>query len=117
MKCLGRVYRTCFIGGLCLTILLASAALVGFGMRSIRHTKHNRAWGTEAPGASVFKLRDGDVYHTYSTFAVGLAELSLVHSVLDLTPTGRDEGGDRHNMWWIKHKEEYEAEPAAAKKA
>ena len=86
-------------------------------MRSIRHTKHNRAWGTEAPGASVFKLRDGDVYHTYSTFAAGLAELSLVHSVLDLTPTGRDEGGDRHNMWWIKHKEEYEAEPAAAKKA
>ena len=57
------------------------------------------------------------MYHTYSTFAAGLAELSLVHSVLDLTPTGRDEGGDRHNMWWIKHKEEYEAEPAAAKKA
>jgi hypothetical protein len=32
MKCLGRVCRTCFIGGLCLTTLLASAALVGFGI-------------------------------------------------------------------------------------
>ena len=40
---------------------------------------HYRAWGTEAPGASVFKLHDGDVYHTYSTFAAGLAELSLVY--------------------------------------
>eukprot|EP00040_Diaphanoeca_grandis_P015766 m.80838 g.80838 ORF g.80838 m.80838 type:complete len:246 (-) comp25354_c2_seq1:234-971(-) len=66
------------------------------------------AWGLDAPGFSVFKRQDGRVYHTYSTFSAGIADLSLMHTVLDLTPTGRDEGGEgKSNMWWAKHKEKY----------
>jgi predicted dithiol-disulfide oxidoreductase (DUF899 family) len=74
---------------------------------------YGRTWkyGSEAPGLSVFKKDpdDGTVYHTYSTFAAGLATspgLSLVHSLLDVTPTGRDEKSKRP-MWWVKHKAEY----------
>lgn len=69
-------------------------------------------WGTEGPGLSVFK-RDrsanggaGAVYHSYSTFSAGLGSLSLVLSMLDLTPEGRGEEGGK-NMWWVKHKEQY----------
>ena len=72
------------------------------------------------------------MYRTYSTYAAGLGNLSLgdhcvmiyfgllhliiifyfticqwsVHSLLDITSTGRDEDGKRP-MWWVKHKEEY----------
>uniref|UniRef100_A0A7S3GK72 Uncharacterized protein n=2 Tax=Palpitomonas bilix TaxID=652834 RepID=A0A7S3GK72_9EUKA len=76
---------------------------------------YGRRWryGSEAPGLSVFaKDGEGNVYHTYSTFAAGLATvptLSLVHSLLDVTPEGRAESG-KHPMWWVKHKEEYEHE-------
>jgi len=71
----------------------------------------NRTWpyGKHAPGISVFQLReDGKIYHTYSTFAAGLAEFQTVFSLLDITPEGRKEkGGNSHNMFWLKHKEEY----------
>jgi predicted dithiol-disulfide oxidoreductase (DUF899 family) len=68
----------------------------------------NRKWlyGKEAPGLSVFRRQDGKVYRTYSTYAAGLGDLSLVHSLCDLTTTGRDEKG-KSNMWWVKHKEDY----------
>eukprot|EP00049_Salpingoeca_infusionum_P020543 m.364358 g.364358 ORF g.364358 m.364358 type:complete len:68 (+) comp26734_c0_seq1:596-799(+) len=48
------------------------------------------------------------VYHSYSTFAAGMGDLSLVHTLLDRLPSGRDEKGPgKHNMWWVKHKEQY----------
>jgi len=44
----------------------------------------------QIPGASVFvKGDDGTIYHTYSTFGRGLDMLNTVHSLLDLTPSGR----------------------------
>ena len=66
------------------------------------------AWGPEGPGLSVFKKDSatGAIYHTYSTYAAGLGGLSLVLSLLDLTPGGRAEGNGR-NMWWVKHKLHY----------
>lgn len=68
----------------------------------------NRKWlyGKEAPGLSIFRRDNGKVYRTYSTYAAGLGDLSLVHSLLDLTTTGRDEK-NKSNMWWVKHKEDY----------
>jgi hypothetical protein len=45
---------------------------------------------------------------SYGTFAAGLADVSLVHSLLDIVPSGRDETGPgKRNMWWVKHKEDY----------
>jgi len=45
----------------------------------------------EQPGLSVFKLEDGQVYHTYSTYS-RLESLSGTYTFLDLTPAGRQEG-------------------------
>jgi len=73
----------------------------------------NRTWayGDTAPGITVFR-RDkgtGQLYKTYATFAAGLAAVSTVHSLLDLTATGRAEV-DRRPMWWVKAREQYSAD-------
>jgi predicted dithiol-disulfide oxidoreductase (DUF899 family) len=53
---------------------------------------------------------DAKIFHTYSTFSAGLGSLSIVHALLDICPSGRDETGPgKRNMWWVKHKEEYPA--------
>lgn len=47
---------------------------------------------SEGPGFSVFyKDYNGDIFHTYSTYALGLDMLNTVYNMLDLTPIGRNE--------------------------
>ena len=55
----------------------------------------------ERPGMSAFVLEDGDVYHTYSTYARGLDVLWGMYQWLDRAPKGRNETG----MWWRRHDE------------
>jgi predicted dithiol-disulfide oxidoreductase (DUF899 family) len=55
----------------------------------------------EAPGMSAFALEDGDVYHTYSTYARGLDGLWGMYQWLDRAPKGRNEPG----IWWRRHDE------------
>ena len=63
----------------------------------------------EAPGASVFyKDRNGEVFHTYSSYARGLDMLLGAYHFLDLTPKGRDEEGLAHTMAWVRHHDRYE---------
>ncbi|MBX3097176.1 MAG: DUF899 domain-containing protein [Fimbriimonadaceae bacterium] len=45
----------------------------------------------EAPGVSVFFAMDGDVFHTYSSFARGVESLTDSYALLDITPYGRQE--------------------------
>jgi len=61
----------------------------------------------ELPGASVFCKKDGNVFHTYSTYARGLDILLPVYNFLDLTPKGRDEDALPHPMAWIRHHDRY----------
>ena len=56
----------------------------------------------ERPGMSAFVLKDGVVYHTYSTFARGLDGLWGMYQWLDRAPLGRNEGDD---VWWLRHDE------------
>jgi predicted dithiol-disulfide oxidoreductase (DUF899 family) len=58
----------------------------------------------ERPGVSAFALRDGMVYHTYSTFARGLDGLWGMYQWLDRAPLGRNERG----IWW-RHRDSYPA--------
>ena len=52
---------------------------------------------------SVF-LRDGhDVYRTYGTTARGVDRLVFVHSILDLTPYGRQEDWEDSPPGWPRH--------------
>lgn len=65
--------------------------------------------GEELPGASVFyKDAQGEIFHTYSTYARGLDILLGAYNFLDLTPKGRDEAGMKpHAMAWVRHHDRY----------
>ena len=54
----------------------------------------------ERPGMSAFKLEDGVVYHTYSTYSRGLDALWGMYPWLDRAPLGRNEGD---GVWWRHH--------------
>jgi predicted dithiol-disulfide oxidoreductase (DUF899 family) len=61
----------------------------------------------EMPGLSVFhKDENGDVFHTYSTYARGLDVLVGAYNFLDLLPKGRDENPDS-TMDWVRRHDEY----------
>ncbi len=59
----------------------------------------------EMPGMSAFVLEDGEVYHSYSTYARGLDGLWGAYQWLDRAPLGRNEGD---GVWW-KRRDEYGA--------
>jgi predicted dithiol-disulfide oxidoreductase (DUF899 family) len=63
----------------------------------------------EGPGLSVFaKDANGDIFHTYSTYARGLDILLGAYNFLDLVPKGRDEDGLAFSMSWVRHHDKYE---------
>jgi predicted dithiol-disulfide oxidoreductase (DUF899 family) len=64
--------------------------------------------GDEMPGLSVFyKDENGDIFHTYSTYARGLDILAGTYNLLDLVPKGRDENPES-TMDWVRRHDEYE---------
>lgn len=63
---------------------------------------------TEAPGISVFfKDNDGNIFHTYSSYARGLDIFIGAYNLLDIVPKGRDEDGLSYTMEWIRHHDRY----------
>ena len=63
----------------------------------------------ELPGLSVFyKTENGDVFHTYSTYARGLDMLVGAYNLLDLVPKGRDENPES-TMDWVRRHDQYPA--------
>jgi predicted dithiol-disulfide oxidoreductase (DUF899 family) len=61
----------------------------------------------EMPGLSAFyKDENGDVFHTYSTYARGLDMLVGTYNFLDLVPKGRDENPDS-TMDWVRRHDQY----------
>jgi predicted dithiol-disulfide oxidoreductase (DUF899 family) len=58
----------------------------------------------ELPGASMFALRDGVVYHTYSAYARGLDATWGMFQWLDRAPLGRNEA----DGYWIQRHDQYE---------
>lgn len=62
----------------------------------------------EGPGLSVFaKDKDGDIFHTYSTYGRGLDIFLGAYNFLDHVPKGRDEEGLAHTMAWVRHHDKY----------
>jgi predicted dithiol-disulfide oxidoreductase (DUF899 family) len=59
---------------------------------------------TEGPGLSAYALSDGVVYRTYVTTARGLEPAMGYYSLLDRTPTGRNEA-DSMPIWLRRHDE------------
>ena len=62
----------------------------------------------ELPGLSVFyRDENGDIFHTYSTYARGLDALIGTYNFLDLVPKGRDENSESA-MDWVRRHDEYD---------
>lgn len=64
----------------------------------------------ERPGLSVFFKESDHLFHTYSTYARGLDNLLITHSLLDLTPLGRQDEVYGPMSW--KLHDEYEDDDA-----
>ena len=58
-------------------------------------------WTRDRAGMSAFVLKDGSVYHTYSSYARGLDSLWGMYQWLDRAPRGRNEIG----AWFRRHDE------------
>lgn len=64
--------------------------------------------GTDRPGISAFfKDENGEVYHTYSTYARGVDMFNAAYHYLDAAPLGRNEDGLAYPMEWVKHRIAY----------
>jgi len=61
---------------------------------------------SDREGISVFfKEKNGDIYHTYSTFARGIDIVNTTYHFLDLVPKGRDERG--RGQFWVRYHDKY----------
>jgi predicted dithiol-disulfide oxidoreductase (DUF899 family) len=62
----------------------------------------------ELPGLSVFyKDSQGEIFHTYSTYARGLDHFITAYQYMDVTPKGRDEA-ETPGMGWLRHHDRYD---------
>jgi predicted dithiol-disulfide oxidoreductase (DUF899 family) len=62
----------------------------------------------ELPGTSAFyRDTDGQVFHTYSSYARGLDLLIGAYNWLDIAPKGRDEDDLPRTMAWVRHHDKY----------
>lgn len=71
----------------------------------------SRFFSSEGPGVSVFfKDANGDIFHTYSSYARGLDMLNGAYHHLDLVPKGRDEAGLSFPQEWVRHHDKYDGQ-------
>lgn len=64
--------------------------------------------GEEAPGDSAFyKDEDGNIFHTYSSFARGGENQISTYMILDTAPLGRNEGEGENLTSWVRHHDKY----------
>ncbi|HEY9270946.1 DUF899 domain-containing protein [Achromobacter sp.] len=70
----------------------------------------------ENSGASAFfRDPDGEIFHTYSSFARGVERLAGAYNYLDFAPLGRNEHGPHFNLGdWVRHHDRYDDAPAHA---
>ncbi len=63
----------------------------------------------ESEGLSVLAIdAEGQIFHTYSTFARGVDIFNAAYQILDLTPKGRDEDDLEFSTSWLRRHDDYE---------
>jgi predicted dithiol-disulfide oxidoreductase (DUF899 family) len=61
----------------------------------------------EREGVSAFyRDKNGDIYHTYSSYERGIDLMNTTYNFIDLTAKGRDENPD-HPQDWVRYHDEY----------
>jgi predicted dithiol-disulfide oxidoreductase (DUF899 family) len=74
----------------------------------------SKAEGPDMPGVSVFfRTPEGEIFHTYSTYARGIDALNTAYQYLDLVPKGRDEADLPYPFTWLNYRDSYTPAPAA----
>ncbi|OFW99651.1 MAG: thioredoxin [Alphaproteobacteria bacterium RIFCSPHIGHO2_12_FULL_66_14] len=64
--------------------------------------------GSETVGISAFaRNEESEVFHTYSCYARGVDMMNGAYHYLDLAPKGRDEGGLKYTMEWLRRHDQY----------
>ncbi|KAF4968948.1 hypothetical protein FSARC_3712 [Fusarium sarcochroum] len=79
--------------------------LLNFRNKAEIEAKGMAWWDGDVPGYSVFLKQDGDIYHTYSTFARGGEQVLTSLMMLDMTPLGRQV--DKYGPAEFRLKNEY----------
>ena len=67
---------------------------------------------TEVPSdregfSAFYKKKNGETFHTYSTFARGIDILNGAYNFLDMMPKGRDESGLESPQSWVEYHDRY----------
>ena len=72
--------------------------------------RKTKASNGELPGISVFyRSSEGEIFHTYSSYARGNEEVLGAYMYLDLTPLGRNENGPYYTLGdWVRPHDQYE---------
>jgi predicted dithiol-disulfide oxidoreductase (DUF899 family) len=73
--------------------------------------RHEDTVASQREGMSAFVLHDGEIHHTYSTYARGVEQLMGTFGFLDVAPLGRNEAPHETGAWWHRH-DEYETKEA-----
>ncbi len=69
----------------------------------------------ELQGVSAFyKDKNGDIFHTYSTYARGIDTLNTTYHFLDLTAKGRDENPSQPQDW-VRYHDKYKESSARSR--
>jgi predicted dithiol-disulfide oxidoreductase (DUF899 family) len=71
--------------------------------------RHEDQVAPQREGMSAFIFHDGEIHHTYSTYARGVEQLMGTFGFLDVAPLGRNEEPHETGAWWHRH-DEYERE-------
>ena len=58
------------------------------------------------PEFPVYRDKNGDIYHTYSSYSRGIDLMNTTYNFLDLTAKGRDENPDA-TQDWVRYHDEY----------
>jgi len=65
--------------------------------------------GNDREGMSVFyKNENGEIFHTYSSYARGIDMFNTAYHYLDACPKGRDEDNLPFTQAWVKHHDRYQ---------
>jgi predicted dithiol-disulfide oxidoreductase (DUF899 family) len=77
---------------------------------AIHNYGSGKLFGPESVGISVFlQDADGAVVHTYSCYSRGVDMMNGAYHYIDLTPLGRNEGGQGKNpQAWVRRHDEYQ---------
>ncbi len=68
--------------------------LVNFQTKEEQEAKDGKHYTGDVPGFSSFWKKDGEIYHTYSTFNRGVDHIMPTFGLLDLTALGRQDTED-----------------------